>query len=107
MESIKIHIATDFSETPGARKREQGQYSAEEFFDNVFFPRYQEAIANAQKLHIDLDGTYGYASSFLEEVFGGLARKQKEKNILANIIIKSDEEPYLIDEIKEYIKRAY
>jgi hypothetical protein len=51
-----------------------------------------------------LDGTAGYATSFLEAAFGGLAREFGKDTVLDCLKFKSDEEPYLIDEIKGYIK---
>ena len=65
-----------------------------------------------EKLYVDLDGGYGYGSSFLEEAFGGLVRKLKEtnkkslKNILDIVVIISNEEPAQIEKIQNYIKDA-
>jgi len=59
-----------------------------------------------QSLTIDLDGTLGYGTSFLEEVFGGLAREFTIDEVLNHIKILSNEEEYLIDDIMEYIKDA-
>ena len=61
-----------------------------------------------EKLKIDLDGGYGYGSSFLEEAFGGLIRDLDEdyKQALEIIQIKSNDEPSLIEDITKYIKDA-
>jgi len=56
---------------------------------------------------IDLDGTPGYGSSFLEEGFGGLIREGVPYELLKSLKIKTDEEPELADEIKEYIYDEY
>ena len=47
---------------------------------------------------VDLDGTEGYATSFLEATFGGLAREFDAAEINRVIKFKSDDEPFLIQE---------
>ena len=69
-----IRIANEFSETPGPRSRDEGDYSGQQFLEEILKPKFEEAKKTKQKLIVDLDGTYGYATSFLESVFGGLAR---------------------------------
>lgn len=107
MNAIKISVAKDFTTTPGIRYKSQGAYSGEEFLEKILAPAYEKAESSSDTIVVDLDGTSGYASSFLEEVFGGLARKYKNKNILSKINIISEEEKYLVDEIKEYINKSF
>jgi hypothetical protein len=57
-------------------------------------------------LLIDLDDAEGYATSFLEEAFGGLARKYGAKAVLELLSFKSEDEPLLVDEIILYINDA-
>jgi len=102
---IKINIAEDFSETPGARYRSDGDFSGQEFFEDILEAKYLK-LENNDKLLINLDGTDGYATSFLDEAFGGLARKYGKTKILRCIKFESDEEPILIEEIKTYIDEA-
>jgi hypothetical protein len=101
-----IQVAKDFSDTPGPRLREEGEYSGEEFLEKLLLPAYQQVVADGGTLLIDLDGTEGYATSFLEAAFGELARKFPPSEVLANIVFKSDDEPYLIEEVKRYITDA-
>lgn len=101
-----IKISTDFSRTPGARYRSDGPFSGEDFYIKILKPRFESATKNGSKLTIDLDGTYGYATSFLSEAFYTLASDFTPKIVLENLEIVSKEEPYLIDEIKEYISDA-
>ena len=72
---IIIKIATDFSRIPGARYPEEGDYSGQEFRQNVLHPALKKAIEMNVKLIVDLDGTAGLGTSFLEESFGGLIRR--------------------------------
>ena len=98
-------VAKDFSRTPGPRRRAEGKFSGEEFLD-MLKKRYVEAVENKSVLIIDLDGAAGYATSFLEAAFGGLAREFDQEEVQQTLQIKSDEEPDLIDEIGRYITEA-
>jgi hypothetical protein len=101
---IKIQISSDYSKTPGARKIKDGDSSGEDFRVRCL-EQYFEA-GNDEKIEINLDGVEGYSTAFLEEVFGGLSRKYGSERVMRKISIVSTEEPLLIDEINEYIKKA-
>lgn len=108
MDKIKIKIARDFTSTPGSRYIKEGLHSGELFRDTILFPKLEEAIKKELKVEVDLDGTAGYGTSFLEETFGGLVR---EKNMEIEVINKhleliSKEEEYLIEDIHHYIQDA-
>lgn len=103
---MRINICKDFSETPGARYISEGKYSGEEFRNKLLYPKYLEARTKSEELVIELDGGYGYPTSFLEEAFGGLARIEKKDEILKTLVFISDDEPSLIEEIQDYIKSA-
>ncbi|WP_424964065.1 STAS-like domain-containing protein [Ekhidna sp.] len=109
MESIEIKISTDFSLTPGPRYIHEGKNSGEKFRKEVLFPKMKEALAKKISITVNLDGTDGYGTSFLEESFGGLIRNNEldYKEIMANLTLISDEEEYLIDDVHEYLKDAY
>jgi hypothetical protein len=97
-----ISIANDFSEAPGARYYEDGPFSGQEFREKILKP----AFENNDKIKILLDGTEGYATSFLEESFGGLSRIFGKEDVLKKISFTSLEDPTLIDEIIQYIEEA-
>lgn len=101
-----IRIATDFSDTPGARYRAEGDFSGEEFREELLEPSFLEAKEKGEKLIINLDGGYGYPTSFLEEAFGGLARIYGASVVTSVLEFVSRDEPSLIDEIQEYINNA-
>lgn len=101
-----IVIAKDFTSTPGARNVDEGEFSGEEFLAKVLKPRFDNALKLNHKLVIDLDNTEGYATSFLEQAFGGLSRIYGKEKVLKYLEFKSDDEPLLIDEIKMYIAEA-
>ncbi|MGL5150947.1 MAG: STAS-like domain-containing protein [Clostridium sp.] len=100
---IKINIANDFSQTPGGRFINEGPYSGEEFREKVLFPKFNEAVEQGSKLEVNLDGGYGFPTSFLEEAFGGLVRKVGNKTPLNILEFISQDEPSLVEVIKKYM----
>lgn len=98
-----INIANEYTKSPGGRFIDEGKYSGEDFRESKLAPAFEKCQENGEELVVNLDGGYGYGSSFLEEAFGGLARKTHNKNIL-KISLISDEEPKLIDDILGYMK---
>lgn len=107
MDKIIIRIAEEYTTTPGVREEIEGDFPGEEFLEKILSPKFKIALEAKKKLLVDLDGTAGYATSFLEAAFGGLTREYKNsKIILENLELKSNDDPFLIDDIKEYIKEA-
>lgn len=62
--------------------------------------------SSRQAIEIDLDGTFGYPTSFLEEAFGGLARIYPESEVLEAFTFKATEQPSIVEEIKGDIINA-
>lgn len=108
MGNITINIATDFSRTPGPRYIEEGEFSAQFFLEKLLLEKFEEVVSTKSKLVIVLDGTAGFATSFLEGSFGELQRIYNSKGIRISNYLEfvSNEEPYLKDEILEYIEEA-
>lgn len=104
--SIIINIAGEYTKTPGGRFKKEGKYSGEDFRVSILRPKFEMAEKSGDELIVNLDGGYGYATSFLEEAFGGLARETKNKDVL-KIKIISDEEPALIEKIKAYMQEVF
>lgn len=106
---MHLKIATEFSRIPGARYPEEGDYSGKDFRTNILLPRLKTAIENGEKLTIDLDGTAGLGTSFLEESFGGLIREDgiPYHQIKETIILISLDDPDYISEINSYLEDAY
>jgi hypothetical protein len=98
-----LKISRDFSETPGARYYTDGDFSGEDFYENYLRHAFKEALDDNSKLTIDLDGTEGYATSFLDEAFIRLTTAFGKQTVLDHIDIISTEEPDWIDEISTYI----
>jgi hypothetical protein len=109
MQKIKINICKDFSPTPGPRYIKEGKFSGELFRQQVLYPKVYEAITTNVPFDVDLDGTAGYGTSFLEESFGGLIRIHglPYEKIVDLMTLKSIEEDYLIQDVHEYLKDAH
>ena len=65
-----INIAKDFSDVPLGRYPGDGNFSGERFREELLRPALQKG-----NVAVNIDGTEGYGSSFLDEAFGGLVRK--------------------------------
>lgn len=105
MSDITISIARDFTKTPGARLKTDGEYSGEEFREKFLDPLFNDP-KDARTIEIILDGVEGYATSFLDEAFGGLARKYGKERCLKRLQFTSVEDPLLTEEITSYISES-
>ena len=99
MPASDINIVRDFSKYPGHRQAKHGENSGEEFRDNLLLP----AFKKSGKITVDLTGTVGLGSGFLEEAFGGLVRLGI-KLTRENLIITASAEEF--EEVWSYIDQA-
>lgn len=99
-----VNVARDFSRTPGGRYYSDGPASGQQFREKVLIPKLEEH----QRVVVELDGTRGFPSSFLEEAFGGLVR---EKVLTADDFFKrlefkaSGAFQIYIDDIRAHVER--
>jgi hypothetical protein len=94
-----VSVARDFSKYPAGRYVTDGPASGEAFRERFLLP----AMSSGDALTIELDGTRGYGSSFLEEAFGGLVRKGFDPSAVIETFRLVSGDDSLLDEIKEYI----
>lgn len=97
-----INVARDFSKYPAGRYLEDGPASGQQFRDKYLIPTLKES----KTLAIELDGTRGYGSSFLEEAFGGAVREGFSPAIVKAAFTLISEDQSLIDEIHDYIEHG-
>ena len=102
---LKISVARQFSPDPGPRYARQGPNSGETF-RRMLVRKLQEA----DTIEVDLDGTYGFGSSWLDEVFGGLIKYENMSadDVRRRVKVKSAaDQSYLItvDEAIEMARR--
>lgn len=103
MSDITVNIAKDFTRYPAGRYKRNGKTSGEEFRQRFLEP----VLADGNSVKVELDGTIGYGSSFLEEAFGGLVRSLhvSASQLLTQLKLASDN-PALRQEIEQYISDA-
>jgi hypothetical protein len=94
-----INIANDFSRYPAGRVVKDGPYSGERFRNDWLIP----ILERHEKATIEMDGTRGYGSSFLEEAFGGLVRRGFTPDQINSTFELHSSDPSLTSEIQEYI----
>ncbi len=90
-------LVVDYSSSPGPRYCNQGEDSGEDFYHTKLNASFYQAVSNNMVLRVTLDGTDGYASSFLDEAFGNLIFDFGKNNVSNHLRIKSEEEPEWID----------
>ncbi|MCK5096377.1 MAG: STAS-like domain-containing protein [Candidatus Pacebacteria bacterium] len=100
----KISIANDFSDSPGARYREDGEYSGQAFLENILLDAFEKAVSGGYKILIDLDRVWGYPSSFISGSFGKLSLDKGSDLVLKHIEFKSEDSESRLDEIIQEIK---
>lgn len=110
---IQVKVLSDFSMSPGPRYCKQGPDSGELFYHKILNEKFAEAFQSNEFLSIDLDGTNGYMSSFLDEAIGNLVYDfgpdvvRKHLKIISNeeIIWKKLIEKNVIQEWTEHLEK--
>ena len=72
--TLHINVAADFTPIPVGRLRREGNKSAEEFREEILYPKFCEALKHEDILEVDFTGMRGLSGSFMEVVFAGLIR---------------------------------
>lgn len=79
--STTVHVAKDFTPFVAGRYKSDGPGSGEALREIIV-----DALATYSKVRIDFDGIGMAPTSFLEEVFGGLARHMAEADEPASLV---------------------
>jgi STAS-like domain of unknown function (DUF4325) len=100
---VIVNIAKQFTRFPSGRYKHNGTTSGEAFRERFL----EEPLRRGDTVTVELDGTVGYGSSFLEEAFGGLVRSLNlsSDEALRRINIESSDGA-LREEIVGYIRDA-
>lgn len=101
--TVTISVAKDFTRFPSGRYVRNGETSGEAFRQKFLEPH----LRDGQHVEVELDGTVGYGSSFLEEAFGGLVRALRipADRVLSLLkVVTADES--LREEVTDYIREA-
>jgi len=101
-----ISIATDFSEVPLGRYYSDGENSGQRFREEFLLP----ALKDNEFVTVKIDGVEGYGSSFLDEAFGGLVRKNHftKGELHKRLKIENSDQDFALykDLIERYIEAA-
>ena len=89
-------IAKEFGDTAGARDYEDGPFSGREFYDKLLEKRFLKAKEDGYILRIDIDGFWGWPSSFVSGSFGLLSMNHGPESVLKHLDFKSDKNPVKI-----------
>jgi hypothetical protein len=103
MDTRNISIAKDFSRFPAGRYESDGKFPGEVCRRRLLVPN----LKTGANVVVDLRGTLGYGSSFLEEAFGGLIREEgfSIADLRRQLSFISDDDT-LQSEIWSYIEAA-
>jgi hypothetical protein len=100
---MKVNVARDFTKYPAGRYKRNGKTSGESFRERFLVPY----LLKGEKVTVELDGTIGYGSSFLEEAFGGAVRNTNlNSQSVAELIELVSSNKALKEEILRYIADA-
>lgn len=100
---MHISVAKDYTPHPGPRYEWQGKFSGERFRGVMV-----KALDKASRLVVDLDGTSGFGSSFLDEAFGGLIRNEgmTRAQVAERVFVKSEMDESYAAEVEEALALA-
>jgi len=98
-----LMIATDFAKLPVGRYPKDGPFNGEKFRLEFLVPK----LKDFDRVVVDLTGTLGAGSSFLDEAFGGLIRDEgfTVSQLEGKLDIRSDDDSEVV-QIWEYIRSA-
>lgn len=97
-------IAKEFGDAAGARDYDDGDFSGKEFYDKFLLDRFNKAVEGSYILLIDIDGFWGWPSSFVSGSFGLLSQEKGAELVLKHLKFKSDKNPLKIDKTISEIK---
>ena len=86
----RLSIVEEFTDSPGARYYEDGPFSGQEFLEKLLEPKFLLSIDNGNILIVNIDGVWGYPSSFISGSFGLLSQKYGAEKVLKNLEIESE-----------------
>lgn len=93
---MKIYsVADEFTEDLGARYREDGDFTGEEFRDDYLLKEVEAAIKGGYVLRVNFDGVQGTPTSFLSEAFGGLRWTWDAETLARTVKIEAPNSPEL------------
>lgn len=88
-----VSKVSDFTTLPGPRYRKDGDYSADQFFEDCVLPSLRQVLdGKADRLLIDFDDTLGYVSSFAPQLALRIKHELKDKSLIKRKIMTKSED---------------
>jgi hypothetical protein len=101
MNTKQISLVKDFTDCPGGRYRGNGDFSGEEFREDILRP----SLAECERLQVDMNHAFTIPPSFLDEAFGPLVEELGEQAFRARIIVSLDDDPAARWEYEDVIEK--
>jgi hypothetical protein len=101
MKELTINISKDFSKYIGGREKNISEFSGEYFREEFL----EENFITYDKINVELDGVLGYPWDFLDEAFGGIARKYGKKKFWEKFILISNND-YVTSKISYIVNHS-
>jgi hypothetical protein len=96
----KIYFTQEFTDTPGGRYKIHGDYSGEQFREEILKP----ALNQNDLVILDLNGAFGFPPSFIDEAFGILVEHLGEEIVNKKLRIELSDDPVAQRKIPETIR---
>ncbi len=93
-----INIAQDYTSNIG-----EGRYTGFDFLERILLPNLTFALANNEKLIINLDNLQNYSINFFQESFGNLTSYFTKEEIFATLEFVLHDDILVVNIIKELI----
>lgn len=104
---MKINIRYQFSEILGGEYKKDGNFSGEEFKEQMLIPIWRLYKDKNDIIEIDMDGTYGVPENWLIGAFGTFVIEEHlKRDDIERFHFISEEEPNLIEKIKEIMEMS-
>lgn len=97
MKTKTIHFVKEFTDCPGGRSRIDGEFSGEEFRKDFLEP----ALAEFDRIILDLNGVFSFPPSFIDEAFGVLVDERGLEFVREHLALKLDDSSVALEAINE------
>ncbi|MBN2069719.1 MAG: STAS-like domain-containing protein [Opitutales bacterium] len=101
MNTKRINFVEDFTDCPGGRLRVTSEHSGEAFREDVLLP----ALNDNDRVEVDMNGAFGFPSSFLDEVFGKIVDNKGLAFFKEKVEILLDDDPISLIEINDIVQK--
>ena len=95
-----IHFTQEFTDTPGGRYKKHGDFSGEQFREEILKP----ALNQNDLVILNLNGAFSFPPSFIDEALGILVDQLGEEIVKTKLKIELNDNPLAQRKISETLK---